>query len=145
MSGWLVRGWVCLVVCLLTYIFVCMLACLFAFFVCLLACFACLLALFVLSVYNKYTHAIIITNIIVIIIIIIIIIVINISSSSILLYSILGCVLPLQETALRQSSIFLCPLLSSSIPLLVAPQCHLSNDVLVFRLILHPLSATLCF
>ena len=28
-----------------------------------------------------------------------------------------------------ESSIFLCPLLSSSIPLLVAPQCHLSNDV----------------
>ena len=44
-----------------------------------------------------------------------------------------------------ESSIFLCPLLSSSIPLLVAPQCHLSNDVWVFRLILHPLSATLCF
>ena len=44
-----------------------------------------------------------------------------------------------------ESSIFLCPLLSSSIPLLVSPQCHLSNDVLVFRLILHPLSATLCF
>ena len=44
-----------------------------------------------------------------------------------------------------ESSIFLCPLLSLSIPLLVAPQCHLSNDVLVFRLILHPLSATVCF
>ena len=44
-----------------------------------------------------------------------------------------------------ESSIFFCPLLSSSIPLLAAPQCHLSNDVLVFRLILHPLSATLCF
>ena len=45
-----------------------------------------------------------------------------------------------------ESSIFLCPLLSSSIPLLVDPQCHLSNDVLVFRLILHPLSAThFCF
>ena len=44
-----------------------------------------------------------------------------------------------------ESAIFLCPLLSSSIPLLVAPQCHLSNDVLVFRLIIHPLSATLCF
>ena len=41
-----------------------------------------------------------------------------------------------------ESSIFLCPLLSSSTPLLVAPQCHLSNDVLVFRLILHPLSAS---
>ena len=41
-----------------------------------------------------------------------------------------------------ESSIFLCPLLSLSIMLLVAPQCHLSNDVLVFRLILHPLSAT---
>ena len=39
---------------------------------------------------------------------------------------------------------FLCPLLSLSIPLLVAPQCHLSNDVLVFQLILHPLSATNC-
>ena len=44
-----------------------------------------------------------------------------------------------------ESSTFLCPLLSLSIPLLVAPQCHLSNDVLVFRLILHPLPATLCF
>ena len=44
-----------------------------------------------------------------------------------------------------ESSIFLCPLLSWFIPLPVAPQCHLSNDVLVFRLILHPLSATLCF
>ena len=31
------------------------------------------------------------------------------------------------------SSNFLCPLLSLSIPLLVAPQCHLSDDVLVFR------------
>ena len=30
-----------------------------------------------------------------------------------------------------ESSIFLCLLLSSSIPLPVAPQCHLSNDVLV--------------
>ena len=40
-----------------------------------------------------------------------------------------------------ESSISLCPLLSLSIPFLVAPQCHLSNDVLVFRLILHPLSA----
>ena len=44
-----------------------------------------------------------------------------------------------------ESSIFLCPLLSLSIPLPVAPQCHLSNDVLVFQLILLPLSATLCF
>ena len=43
------------------------------------------------------------------------------------------------------SSIFLCPLLSLSIPLLVAPQCHLSNNVLVFQLISHALSATLCF
>ena len=42
-----------------------------------------------------------------------------------------------------QSSNFLCPLLSLSILLPVAPQCHLSNDVLVFRLILHPLPATL--
>ena len=44
-----------------------------------------------------------------------------------------------------ESSSFLCPLLSFSKPLPVAPQCHLSNDVLVFQLILHPLSATLCF
>ena len=44
----------------------------------------------------------------------------------------------------QESSIFLCPLLSSSIPLLVAPQYHLSNDVLVFRLILHPLCLPLC-
>ena len=61
---------------------------------------------------------------------------------SILFCSILGCVLPLQEVALLQS---LPSLLSSSKPLLVAPQCHLSNDVLAFRLILHALSATLCF
>ena len=40
---------------------------------------------------------------------------------------------------------FLCPLLSLSIPLSVASQCHLFNDVLVFQLILNPLSATLCF
>ena len=44
-----------------------------------------------------------------------------------------------------ESSNFLCPLLSLSIPLPVAPQCHLSYNTLVFRLILHPLSATLCF
>ena len=37
-----------------------------------------------------------------------------------------------------ESSIFLCPLLSSSIPLLVAPQCHLSSDVLVFPTDLTP-------
>ena len=42
-----------------------------------------------------------------------------------------------------ESSLFLCPLLSLFIPLLVAPQCHLSNDVLVFRLSLHLLSTTL--
>ena len=42
------------------------------------------------------------------------------------------------------SSIFLCPLLSSSVPLLVAPQCHLSNDFLVFQLILHPLLVFVC-
>ena len=38
-----------------------------------------------------------------------------------------------------QSSISLCPLLSVSTLLTVAPQCHLSNGVLLFRLILHPL------
>ena len=60
-----------------------------------------------------------------------------------LCYSILGCVLPLQESSpLPEPSIFLRPLLSLSIPLPVAPQCHLSNDILVFRLILHPLSDT---
>ena len=37
-----------------------------------------------------------------------------------------------------ESSYFLCPLLSLSIPLPVALQCHLSNDVLVYQLILHP-------
>ena len=41
-----------------------------------------------------------------------------------------------------ESSNFLCPLLSLSRLLPVAPQCHLSNDILVFQLILHPLSAT---
>ena len=44
-----------------------------------------------------------------------------------------------------ESSNFLCSLLSLSISLHVAPQCHLSNDVLGFQLILRPLSATLCF
>ena len=68
---------------------------------------------------------------------------------SILFYSILFysrvCPSTAGSSSPPESSIFLCPLLSSSIPLLVAPQCHLSNDLLVFRLILHPLSATLCF
>ena len=36
-----------------------------------------------------------------------------------------------------ESSSFLCPVLSLSIPLPFALQCHLSNDVLVFQLILH--------
>ena len=49
------------------------------------------------------------------------------------------------SSPLPESSNFLCPLLFLSIPLPVAPQCHLSNDVLVFRLILSPLSASLCF
>ena len=44
-----------------------------------------------------------------------------------------------------ESSNFLCPLLSLYIPLPVAPQCHLSDDDWFFQLILHPLSATLCF
>ena len=44
-----------------------------------------------------------------------------------------------------ESSNFLCPLLSLSIPLPVVPQCHLSNDVLVSQPVLHPLSANLCF
>ena len=35
-----------------------------------------------------------------------------------------------------ESSNFLCPLLSLSVPLPVAPQYHLFNDALVFRLIL---------
>ena len=42
------------------------------------------------------------------------------------------------------SSNCLCPLLSLSIPFPVAPQCHLSNEALVFQLILRPLSDTLC-
>ena len=41
-----------------------------------------------------------------------------------------------------QSSSFILPLLSLSIPLPVPAQCHLSNDILVFQLILQPLSAT---
>ena len=44
-----------------------------------------------------------------------------------------------------QSSNFLCSLLSFSILLLVAPQFHLSNTVLVFQLVLHCISATLSF
>ena len=40
-----------------------------------------------------------------------------------------------------ESSSFLCLLLSLSILLPVAPQCHLANHVLVFQLILCPLSA----
>ena len=60
-----------------------------------------------------------------------------------LLYSILGCVLPLQEVALRQSL--------PSFSVLCYPRPYRSllphnvispTDVFVFRLILHPLSAT---
>ena len=46
---------------------------------------------------------------------------------------------------LPESSSFLCPLLSLSIPLPLAVQCHLSNDSLVFQLILCPLSTTVYF
>ena len=60
---------------------------------------------------------------------------------SILFYSRL-CPSTVGSSPPPESSIFLCPLLSLSIPLPVAPQCHLSNHVLVFRLILHPFSAT---
>ena len=49
------------------------------------------------------------------------------------------------SSSLQESSIFPCPLLSLSIQLPVAPQCHLSNNVLIFLLNLHPISATLCF
>ena len=43
---------------------------------------------------------------------------------------------------LPESSHILCPLLSLSIPLPAAKQHHLSNNLLVFQLILRPLSAT---
>ena len=39
------------------------------------------------------------------------------------------------RSPLSESSNILCPLLSLSIPFPVAPQCHLSNDVLVFQLL----------
>ena len=58
--------------------------------------------------------------------------------------SILGCSFTAVSNPLPEFSLF-CPLLSLFIPLPVAPQCHLSKDVLVFTLILYPLSATLCF
>ena len=48
--------------------------------------------------------------------------------NTVLFYYILGCVLPMLEVALRR------------VLQLVAPQCYLSNDILVFQLILHPLS-----
>ena len=64
---------------------------------------------------------------------------------SMLFCSVLGSVLPLQEEAQRQ--VLQLPLFCAvlSIPLYVALQCDLSNDVLVFQLILSPLAATLCF
>ena len=60
----------------------------------------------------------------------------------ILFYSTL-CPSTAGSSPLPEFSNFLCPLLSLSIPLPVAPQCHLSNDVLVFQLILHALSSVL--
>ena len=83
--------------------------------------------------------------------------------SSIFLCPLLSLSIPLLVAPQCHLSNFLCPLLSLSIPLPVAPQCHLSlslsmsillpvapqchlsNDVLVFWLIWHPVSATLCF
>ena len=62
--------------------------------------------------------------------------------TSILFYSVL-CPSTAGRGPPPESSNCLCPLLSLSIPLLVAPQCHLSNDVLVFRLILHPATVLL--
>ena len=62
---------------------------------------------------------------------------------SILCYSRL-CSSPAGSSPLPESN-FICPLLSLSIPLPVAPQYHLSDEVLVFRLISRPLSSTLCF
>ena len=54
-----------------------------------------------------------------------------------LFYSILFCPGLCPSTAGSspppESPIFLCPLLSLSIPLPVAPQCHLSKDVLAFQ------------
>ena len=44
-----------------------------------------------------------------------------------------------------QLSLSFAILVHTSILLPVAPQYHLSNDVMVFQLILHTLSATLCF
>ena len=52
----------------------------------------------------------------------------------IMFYSVVGCVLPLQVAALRHPKFF-CPLFI----LPIAQQCHLSDDVLVFLLIRHPL------
>ena len=71
-------------------------------------------------------------------------------SSLILFYCVLfGSILFCPSTAVSspppESSNFLCPLLSLSILFPVALQCHLSNDVLVFRLILRPLYTSLCF
>ena len=63
---------------------------------------------------------------------------------SILFYSRL-CLCTAGSSPPPESSNFHCPLLPLSIPLPCAPHCHLSNDVLVFQLILCPLSTTLCF
>ena len=68
---------------------------------------------------------------------------VNDCSYSIVFYSRL-CPSTAGSSPLPESSNFLCPLLSLSIPLPVAPQCHLSNDILIFQLILCPSSATLC-
>ena len=58
-----------------------------------------------------------------------------------LFYAVLGCVLPLQEEALRLRPPTFCLLLSVSKPFPVARQCHPSNSVLVFQLISRSLSS----
>ena len=57
---------------------------------------------------------------------------------SVLFYSRL-CPSTAEGSPPRESSNFLYPLLSLSVSFPVAPQCNLSNDVLVFQLILHPI------
>ena len=61
--------------------------------------------------------------------------VVHLSIHSILFHSRL-CPSTAGSNCLPESSNYFCPLLSLSIPLPVAPQCHLTSDILVFQLIL---------